>query len=65
MIYLRLDLFKIKKEKIKELKLLKKILFGNQFLKSVHGNLGVWHVGLKSGHPKVAMHARLERENGS
>ena len=35
------------------------------FLKTMHGNVGVRHVGFRSGPPKVAMHARLERENGS
>ena len=35
------------------------------FLKTMHGNIGVRHVGFRSGPPKVAMHARLERENGS
>ena len=29
---------------------------------SAQGNRGMGHVGLKSGHPKVAMHAILERE---
>ena len=37
----------------------------NQFFKTMHGNIGVRHVGFRSGPPKGAMHARLERENGS
>ena len=33
--------------------------------KDMHEDIGARHVGFKGGPPKVAMHAMLERENGS